>query len=375
MSIYSINSAQNYSSSSKANNVSFDQSQLQSFGRTPNNVQDAIFEHSHSDNFGYNGFIPLSLNTGWTNFGAFTSYKNYGTAGYYKIGRTVSVRGVVKKSTSGILDEVITQLPPSCSPNTAMISPSWAWDGTNPVSPCFTTYGNDGTIRYGNGDGRGFISLLNTYLIDQPTYLWIGDNIGVGYGIDPSQRFSKLVSNNKGVKEDNLCVSGTSMQSTINSNPTYPNTPAVVDNLFQYLTRFPEIIFIQAGTNDICFDDPNFNSTNYQLALDYAVSYFIDNGVRPRNIYILTPPYHPVSGYSFGSIFTSGSVSKHLDYIQSGKLVAKHKCCGWIDTYTPLQNAGDSYFLDNINPNPLGHQIIANTIINALASSSVTYSF
>ncbi|MBW4568049.1 MAG: hypothetical protein KME31_08500 [Tolypothrix carrinoi HA7290-LM1] len=102
----------------------------------------AAVDHQHLPTAWQN----LSLNTGWSNYGT-----GYTTPQCRKtIGDLVEVKGLIKKSTALVANEIITTLPVGYRPSEIMLLATWAGGGTSriQVEP-------SGVIKLASGNSSG----------------------------------------------------------------------------------------------------------------------------------------------------------------------------------------------------------------------------
>ena len=108
-------------------------------------------------------WIPLTLNTGWGNYGG-----GFAPAGYRKIGDEVSVRGLVNFTGTPITDMVIGNLPPTHRPPFNTMSAAWiSMAGASQRFAMRLDVFADGRIGYNafcfpsSGPGIGAVDHLN----------------------------------------------------------------------------------------------------------------------------------------------------------------------------------------------------------------------
>lgn len=300
-------------------------------------------------------WVDLNLLTGWANVGGGNATAQYRK---HKNG-LVEIKGTVFKSSSATSGEVITTLPPSCSPLQTRSIPSVA---------SANTFGNfavqpSGAIAYISGNPATSFSIETRHVGEVKTSLSFGDSITFGYGVDPSVRWSKLVANALGAVEDDQGISGTLLQDAQNTpygNSGYTRYQSAIIN------RYPDYLFILYGINDLRFNDASASVSVFQSELSTIVSAAIASGVKPGNITIGNPPYVNSAAYTAGVPFNAGSLAKQQQYSAATNAVAHSLGTKWADIYGAMQtHGGDSLVFDTLHPNATGHQIIANAFLAA----------
>ena len=177
-------------------------------------------------------WVDLALSTGWTNLGsgnATTQYSNQQNG-------LVEVKGNVWKNSAPTNLEAITTDSKSRTLQ------------QNSNTSCVTgnTFGstgvmNTGAIAWKNSDLSSSFSVGCTHVRESKTMLSFGDSITVGYGVDPSLRWSKLVANALDAVEDDEGMSGTLLQDASNTpygNAGYSRYQSAI------ISRDPDYLFI-----------------------------------------------------------------------------------------------------------------------------------
>ncbi|MDF5715377.1 MAG: SGNH/GDSL hydrolase family protein [Rhizonema sp. NSF051] len=300
-------------------------------------------------------WVDLNLSSGWANVGGGNATAQYRK---HKSG-LVEVKGTVYKTSAVTSGEAISILPPSCSPLQIRSIPGVGSSNT------FANFAiqPSGAIAYIGGNPAASFSIETRHVGEVKTSLSFGDSITVGYGVDPSLRWSKLVANALGAVEDDQGISGTLLQDAA-------NTPYGNSGYLRYqsaiLNHYPDYLFILYGINDLRFNDASASVTVFQSELSTIVSAAITSGVKPGNITIGNPPYVNSAAYSAGSPFNAGSLAKQQQYSAATSSVAHSLGTKWADVYTAMQlGGGDSLVFDTLHPNAAGHQIIANALLAA----------
>ena len=218
---------------------------------------------------------------------------------------------------------------------------------------------NTGVIK--NGDPSSSFSVQYPHVRESKISLSFGDSITVGYGVDPSLRWSKLVANALGAVEDDEGMSGTLLQDASNTpygNAGYSRYQSAIIN------RDPDYLFILYGINDLRFNDASV--TVFQTELTKIVQDSIASGIKPGNITIGNPPYIDSAAYTSSAPFNAGSLAKQEQYSEATHAVAHQLGTKWADVFGAMQSHGkDSLVFDSLHPDAAGHQVIANALLSA----------
>lgn len=325
-------------------------------------LQDAIYDLAYKSN-NLIQWKNLNFVSGWSN------HSNGFVSGQYRKlpNGLVEIKGLVKKETNTTIGEnIATNLPISCRPEDNRVTVQWAYlnDVDNIAAGVF--YKSDGTIVYaGNTTPKvNYVTIDYKFITNKKTALFFGDSITQGVGASSNNnRYSTLITNNLGYLEDNQGISGTVLQNTIptqSNNGTDRYISAIINN-------FPDKVFILYGVNDLRYNNQNYTITNYVNNYSQILTGLINAGISPSNITIGSPSYINPIAYNMYSPYDNGNVSKHQAYVNATKDLAKNFKTKWGDVYNQMLTNGGNTLLTNdyVHPNDLGHNIIANAMINA----------
>jgi lysophospholipase L1-like esterase len=194
--------------------------------------------------------------------------------------------------------------------------------------------------------------------------IFFGDSITYGDGAsNSSHRWSTLVTNALNLQEDNQAISATVLQNTV---PVLANNGR--DRYQQdIIQRSPNYVYILYGLNDLRYNGANFSTMNFQNDLDEVVAGLISDGIPPSHIVIGSPPYINPTGYSLYPPYNAGSTTKHRQYRDATKAIARRYHTKWADVYQYMLNSGASTLVSNdfIHPNDFGHQAIKDAMLKA----------
>lgn len=194
--------------------------------------------------------------------------------------------------------------------------------------------------------------------------IFFGDSITYGDGASNSNtRWSTLVANALNLREDNQAISATVLQNTV---PVLANNGR--DRYQQdIIQRSPNYVYILYGLNDLRYNGANFSTMSFQNDLNEVVSGLISGGIPPNHIVIGSPPYINPTGYSLYAPYNAGSTTKHRQYRDATKAIARRYHTKWADVYQYMLNRGANSLVSNdfIHPNDFGHQAIKNAMLKA----------
>ena len=193
------------------------------------------------------------------------------------------------------------------------------------------------------------------------TSVFVGNSVTAGsITSDPSLRWTSLFCSSKSGTEDNLGVSGMTMQA--NTCPLPYFDPA---NIPVYNSGDHAALFIDLGTNDCGINIPAMTPAGFKTAYTTAVQFAINTRGWPANLIILINLYQPFSFdiYATGVCGTTVAADgiRAAAYNLAVQEVANENGCYHVDMYTAMTGLSAAYFnADELHPNDAGHAFIAN---------------
>ena len=317
------------------------------------------------DNISTLAWAPLTLYSNWSNFGngyPYASIRKHATG-------AIELKGLIKKTTSTVVNEGIAALPISCTPYENRLFPSVTTIDTSSFQLGTFGVNSNNSIIY-IGGSTGFFSLQASWQSEKQTALFFGDSITAGYGLNSTtQRWSFLVSSNLTYTEDNQGIPSSPLQ---NSGASGSSNSGIINNGFdtyqsRVINQFPDKVFIAYGTNDM-FDTLSGVSLDvFKAQYQTVLNDIFKANIRARDIVLVCPPYVSPA-LIYGNPAYNCNLNKHLSHIQAVKDLAHSNKVLYADSYTPMLNGGGDSLLqsDGVHPNANGHAIIANAVLNAI---------
>lgn len=186
-------------------------------------------------------------------------------------------------------------------------------------------------------------------------FIFIGDSLTFGYGINKNKSWLQKLSNDNFIKENNFNI----INKGINGNTTTDMLNRFSEDV-SLLT--PNSIFIMGGTNDLLSNrEVSLIINNIELMIKESLTI-------TKNIYLGIPPYIiKEDAYKlFMPSLTYDYCEKTLPILQNELINLSIKYnIPHIDFYTVTQNQ-KNIFIDGIHFNELGHNLLFNTFLNKL---------
>ena len=203
-----------------------------------------------------------------------------------------------------------------------------------------------------------------------------GNSIGAGLAIpDTSLGFAHLLANQIGESIRNYSVSGSVMEKRTPNNPLGGYN--MVDNMVNvptYSAGTTKWLIIELGVNDWSYAGANYTPTNYTTDGTTVLNYITTTKGWPGNKIILVGINRALTSY-YGTTGTGGgtiTLANQKLFNTAIQNLATTFGATFIDTYAAfLKYGGDLLMTNNVHPNTLGHQLMANLIQQAIQNNTV----
>ena len=238
-----------------------------------------------------------------------------------------------------------------------------------------TTYGTNASGKLGMAYIGSFMTLAqNKSLIDASKNLLIaigrlndkgsialfeGDSITNGAGSSTAaNRWASLVAGKISHRELNWGIGSSKLRKDVTASGNDAGIVGVINRYKNISTSFINTVFIMIGTNDLIDDG---TSTGDPTAInDYKTKY-----TTVLNYYLAQRYSVIVCGIPYNAVTTTYTPAVRNAYQLAGYQAASALSLPFVDCefcFSDLTSP-NSYFPDTVHPNPAGHAIIANQVI------------
>lgn len=218
-----------------------------------------------------------------------------------------------------------------------------------------------------NWGANVYYSVEASWIVENKTALYFGDSItrATDTGITEAQRWTRLLSDAKGWREDNKGISGSRL--TFVSGEGVPS--GEIRFMQDVIKAYPDYIYVNYGINDCLSASLTGVNVIQPSTFRTKLNNLITNLKQfhsPRNIIIQTPGYCNVGTVS--GIYPNYNLPRHLQFNAITRQVANHHNCRWIDSYTYFLNGGANSWLqaDGLHPNVTGHVALKDCMLQFL---------
>lgn len=211
---------------------------------------------------------------------------------------------------------------------------------------------------------------------------FLGDSITEGAGAScAEEKYVNVVGRLLGCEVRNFGVGGTRI-----ARQTVPSEVGIYDEDFlKRSEKMPfdaDMVFVFGGTNDYGHGDAELGSIDsdnvytFCGAVNVLVEKLSKKYGKEKVCFIL-----PLHRYDEGNLYGEGNKKKAgfslSVYVETLICLLMQKNVAFLDLRQhfpiPQTNTGDAYTVDGLHPNPLGHRLIAEKIVEYIQEKQKTY--